>query len=133
MNVTTAVVLANLQPCVGDPTLTDTQLIIPANRESQEPGPTGPVTADIPAGPPTEAGSLTETTPITPEEASAPATAHHKTITRDHPNVEDTAPNHIGIRLAILSHLLPTPQLVKVNSSQIGHLKAIGLFIQCCS
>ena len=60
--------------------------------------------------------------------------AHHKTITRDdHPNMEDTAPYHIGIRLAILSHLIPTPKLVKVNSSLIGHLMAIDLFIQCCS
>ena len=80
MNITTATVLATLQPSAGDPTLTDTQLTIPASRQSQEAGPTGPVATDIPADPPAEAGSLTETTTITSEEASAPATAP----TQDH-------------------------------------------------
>ena len=133
MNVATAMALAILQPCAGNPTLTDAEVIILASRESQEEGPTGPVTADIPVGPPAEAGSLTDTTPTTPEEASALATAHHKTIAReDHLNMEDPAPLHIGIRLAILNHLIPTPKLMKVNSSLIGHLMAMDLFIQCC-
>ena len=116
------------------PTITGTQLTIPASRESQEAGPTGPVATDIPAGQPAEAGSLTETTPTTPEEVSAPATAHHKTITReDHPNAGDAAPHHIGIMLAILNHLIPTPKLVKVTSSLKRHLLATDLFIQYCS
>ena len=105
-----------------------------SKQRSQEEGPAGPVAADIPVGLPAEVSSLAETTPTTPEEASAPAAAHHKTITKeDHPNVEDTAPHHIGIRLAILNHLIPIPKLVKVNSSPIGQVMAIYLFIQCCS
>ena len=134
MNVTTAMVLAILQPCAEDPALTDAQLIIPASRESEEEGPAGPVAADIPAGQPAEPGSLAETIPATPEEASAPAAVHHKTITReDHPNMEDAAPHHISIGLAISNHLIPTPKIVKVNSLPIGHLMAIDLFIQHCS
>ena len=78
-----------------------------------------------------EAGNLTENTLTTPEEVSAPDTAHHKTITReDHPNEENTAPHHTGIRLAILNHLSPNPKLMKVKSSPMGHLMATDLSIQ---
>ena len=131
MNVTTAMEQAISQPYPGDPTLIDAQLIIPVSRKSQEAGPTGPVAANIPAGQPAGTDSLAETTPTTPEEALALSTAHQKTITKeDQPDAEDTAPHHIGIRLAMLNHLIPTPKLVNVNSSLIGHLMAIDLFIQ---
>ena len=64
--------LAISQPCAGDPTLIDTQLIIPVNTETQEEGPTGPAVTNNLADQQAEADNPTETTPTTPEEASAP-------------------------------------------------------------
>ena len=86
-------------------------------QENQEEGPAGPVVTNNPAGQQAEAGSLAEATLTTPVEASAPVATYHKTITReDHPNTENIAPHHTGIRIGILSYLFPNPRLVKVNS-----------------
>ena len=102
MNVIIVLVLAISQPCVGDPALKDTQLINPVNRENLEGGPRGPVATNDLTGQQAGAGNLAETTLTTPEEASAPVAAHHKTITReDHSDMENTASQHTGIRLAI--------------------------------
>ena len=81
MNATTATLLDTSQPCAGDHAPVDIQLIPPTRGGSPEANHTGPVVADIQAGCSAEEVSHAETIPETPEETSAPVTAHLKAAT----------------------------------------------------
>ena len=98
MNAITATPLGTLQPCAGDPTPTDIQLIPLTRGGSTKADNTCPSTTNVQAGHIAEEGSHLEATPEI-EETLTPVTAHLRSAPlEDHPDMEDAVPHCIGTR-----------------------------------